>query len=68
MCVLTPKKGFMRNEQCFTMCSGPLSLGHDSIHGCSVIWGIFDNDPITHLLDFSHHSWRIADTNKEKSE
>lgn len=52
---------FIKPEQWCTICGCPLSLAHDSIDGCSVVWGIFDLDPLTHLLDFSHHSWRIAE-------
>lgn len=56
---------YAKNEQRFTVC-GPLSFGHESINCCSAIWGIFDHDALAHLLDFSHHSWRIAEGTKTR--
>lgn len=48
----------------FTVCGAPLSFGHDSIDGGPVNRGIFDNYPLTHLLDLDHDSWWIAEIKK----
>lgn len=46
---------------CITICGTPLSFSHDSIYCGSVNWGIFDNYPLTHLLDLGHYSCWIAE-------
>lgn len=55
-------------EKCavFTIGGTPLSFGHDSIYGGSVNRGIFDNYPLTHLLDLDHDSWWVAEIKKRE--
>lgn len=52
---------FIINMHCITICGTPLSFSHDSIYCGSVNWGIFDNYPLTHLLDLGHYSRWIAE-------
>ena len=49
---------FKNTLQCLTSCGAPLSF--DSIYCRSVSWCIYDNYPLTHLLDLVHHSLRIT--------
>lgn len=49
---------FKNTLQCLTSCGAPLCF--HSIHCRSVSWCIYDNYPLTHLLDLVHHSLRIT--------
>lgn len=57
---------FIKIVHCITICDTPLSFGHHSIYCRSVSWGIFDNYPLTHLLDLGHHSRWIAEGWRER--